>query len=160
MSLSQCFMSSIVTVSFPCKGRNDGAILSLALSNLVLAHGRSAALAAVGGGIYFRDVEGFFDAVYLISDSRIGRAYGPYVERCTTPLSFLVFADCPLEPGEDFSRSPALLVGSGSKWLSRTRHWAKASGTLACAGPTGPCELSSAALSSTPGSRIFLGSQV
>lgn len=46
----QCFMSSIVTVSFRCKERNNGAILSLALSKLALAHGLSAALVVVGRG--------------------------------------------------------------------------------------------------------------
>lgn len=53
MSLSQCFMPSIVTVSFLCKERNNGAIYSLALPKLVLAYGLGTALAVVGGGICF-----------------------------------------------------------------------------------------------------------
>lgn len=59
MSLSQCFMSSIVTVSFLCKLRNNGAIFTPALPKLALAHRLGAALALVGGGICFRKTAGF-----------------------------------------------------------------------------------------------------
>lgn len=59
MRLSQCFMSSIVTVSFLCKERNNGAIFPLALSKLVLAGRLDAVLAVVGRGICFRTMGGF-----------------------------------------------------------------------------------------------------
>lgn len=58
MSLSQCFMSSIVTVSFLCQERNNRAIFPLALPKWVLAPGLGAALAAVRR-VCFRDMGGF-----------------------------------------------------------------------------------------------------
>lgn len=58
MSLSQCFMSSIVAVSFLCKGRTNGAVLSLALFKLALAHGLSAAWPWWRGRDVFRGMEG------------------------------------------------------------------------------------------------------
>lgn len=87
MSLSQCFMSSIVTVSFLCQERNNRAIFPLALPKRVLAPGLGAALAAVRG-VCFRDMGGFKDAVYMIPDSRTGKAYVPRAEKCTMPLNF------------------------------------------------------------------------
>lgn len=59
MSLSQCFMSSIVIVSFLRKEKNNGAVFPFALSKLVLAGGLDAALAVVGRGMCFRNMEGF-----------------------------------------------------------------------------------------------------
>lgn len=158
-------MSSIVTVSFLCKERNNGAILSLALSKLALAHGLSAALAVVGrGGSIFGIWKVFWCCVLNLRLKNRERIW-PLREKHHTTEHFGVWR---LSSGTwgRFSRSPALLVCSGSKWSSRTvssqlgRHWATMSGMLACTGPTGPCDLSSAALSAAPGSRIFLGSQV
>lgn len=67
MSLSQCVMSSIVTVSFLCKQRNNEAFFPLAFFKWMLAGGLGAALAVVELGIFFGAVACFYGGCCVLN---------------------------------------------------------------------------------------------
>lgn len=79
-----------------------------ALQKLMLAQGLS--MAEVAGWIHFRNMERFYDALYLIPDLRTGRTRAA------------VLCGRWREVGEDFTNSPAPFISTASNYQSEEIH--------------------------------------